>query len=534
MSVEKRYAAELRVGPAEAGDEMSLVGYAAKFNLPSKDLGGFKEIIAPGAFTRALADPQTDVRCLFNHSADRVLGRQAAGTLVLKQDDTGLWFRCILDPNNTEHRNLHSSVKRGDINECSFAFTPNGPEGDHWEDRKDETGKYFISRTLKDVNLFDVSAVTNPAYNNTSVAARSEAVTPEIRSIMSEIVKKRALGTDLATGKDSFEEYCRELCAALSDKFPADAEAVAGSYCGPASGKYYVCDTYTDCVIACECETGEYVRIPYIEDGSDNYVFGTPVEVEKTWVPSDRSKSIQNERRALKAAHMQAIADQHKAEEKARTEAAAAHAAAASEHTDAAVAHATAAAAAQAEADRMAKCEASQGDCSVKGCRCQNQMVAARDIDDAFDFGDDDDWDYDAHTDEENAQHDEDKAERSLKAKTEMRAADAKVLTKTVDGKALPASAFALVGDPKDTSTWKLPVHDKAHADNAAARLNQTKDIPEAKKAAVEAKIASAQKKFGETDADKAARSLTEAAARSAEKEDLELRFRLAMSKLLL
>src|SRR5208282_3396260 len=197
MSTEKRIinACELRVGAAlggnSGGDEMAIEGYAARFNSPSKDLGGFRETIAPGAFTRALAEKQ-DVYCLLNHDSSKILGRVKSGTLALSQDDKGLWFRCMLDPKQQSHRDVHAAIARHDLDECSFAFTPNGETGDHWEDRQDENGKYFISRTLKDVNLFDCSVVAHPAYNNTDVAARAEQLPIEVRNKMSEIVKKRA------------------------------------------------------------------------------------------------------------------------------------------------------------------------------------------------------------------------------------------------------------------------------------------------------------------------------------------------------
>src|SRR5208282_2863603 len=194
MSIEKRYARELRA-VSGAGDQMVLDGYAARFNSPSKDLGGFRETIAPGAFKRALAE-KSDVRALFNHRADKVLGRTASGTLLLSEDDNGLHFRCQLDPNQQMHRDLYSAVKRGDISEMSFAFTPNGPDGEDWQNVQDERGNWFISRTLKDVNLFDTSVVTHPAYDNTSVQARAaEVLTVEVRSHISETLQKRALGT---------------------------------------------------------------------------------------------------------------------------------------------------------------------------------------------------------------------------------------------------------------------------------------------------------------------------------------------------
>jgi hypothetical protein len=155
----------------KSGEDLYQIrGYAATFNSPSKDLGGFREVVAKGAFKRALKEKQ-DVKALFNHSADRVLGRVGNGTLELAEDERGLSFRCQLNPAVTWHRDLWQSVQRGDISECSFAFK--APEsGQKWGTMKDERGVTCAMRTLTDVDLFDVSAVTYPAYNTTSLEAR--------------------------------------------------------------------------------------------------------------------------------------------------------------------------------------------------------------------------------------------------------------------------------------------------------------------------------------------------------------------------
>jgi len=170
--------AELRA--ESQGEEMALVGYAAMFNCESKDLGGFRETILPGAFKRSI-DKGDDVKALFNHNPNAVLGRTKNKTLTLKEDERGLQFRCQLDPNQQAHRDLHAAIKRGDIDECSFAFTvPDG--GQEWTTKRG-TDDWMAARTLKDVNLMDVSAVTYPAYEGTAVMARGEEIIPaEIRS----------------------------------------------------------------------------------------------------------------------------------------------------------------------------------------------------------------------------------------------------------------------------------------------------------------------------------------------------------------
>jgi HK97 family phage prohead protease len=171
------------MGGSGGSDPLRIEGYAAVFNSYSRDLGGFREMIMPGAFTRTIADKQ-DVKCLLNHNPDCVLGRTKSGTLILNQDSVGLAFRCEL-PDTQIARDLHTSIKRGDISQCSFAFSVN-PGGESWSEDEDdeEEDSFFVSRKLSDLNTFDVSAVCYPAYDDTSVASRelSELVPVEVRS----------------------------------------------------------------------------------------------------------------------------------------------------------------------------------------------------------------------------------------------------------------------------------------------------------------------------------------------------------------
>lgn len=156
---------ELRSYPIEirANDEdKQLVGHSAVFEQLSEDLGGFREKIRAGAFTESII--QDDVRALFNHDSNFVLGRNRNGTLELSEDDKGL--KVSIDPPDTQWaRDLMFSVARGDINQMSFAFET---LIDEW----DETGVIPI-RTLIKVKLYDVSIVTYPAYPQTSVGVRS-------------------------------------------------------------------------------------------------------------------------------------------------------------------------------------------------------------------------------------------------------------------------------------------------------------------------------------------------------------------------
>jgi HK97 family phage prohead protease len=155
---------EMRVKRGEDG-KPQIRGHAAVFNRLSEDLGGFKEKIDPGAFARAIKERQ-DVRSLFNHNPDKILGRTKSGTLKLEEDDDGL--NSVTDPADTTYaRDLLVSIERGDVDQMSFSFSvPEG--GDSWEETEDGD-----VRTLRDVNLYDISPVTFPAYPDTDVAVRS-------------------------------------------------------------------------------------------------------------------------------------------------------------------------------------------------------------------------------------------------------------------------------------------------------------------------------------------------------------------------
>lgn len=157
-----------------SGDGKKISGYAATFDRETA-LPGFTEVIRHGAFDRALREKQ-DVVCLFNHDTNFVLGRTGAGTLRLSQDSRGLYFVCDL-PDTQAARDLHESVKRGDINGCSFAFTLPHEGGQTWSEQRGG-----VLRELTDLDIHDVSPVTYPAYEGTSVDARVAATVAEMRS----------------------------------------------------------------------------------------------------------------------------------------------------------------------------------------------------------------------------------------------------------------------------------------------------------------------------------------------------------------
>ena len=152
---------EFRVEKRE-DDSRKIVGHAAVFNRVDGP-EWFRERIEPGAFADSIKED--DVRALFNHDANFVLGRNKAGTLELKEDETGLLME--IDPPDTQvARDLLTSIERGDIDQASFAFQTIDASWDT------EDGEEV--RTLKKVRLFDVSPVTFPFYEATDVSLRQK------------------------------------------------------------------------------------------------------------------------------------------------------------------------------------------------------------------------------------------------------------------------------------------------------------------------------------------------------------------------
>lgn len=137
-------------------------GYFAVFNSDYEIWPGAIEQVAPGAFTSALGG---DVRALADHDTRIVLGRTAAGTLELREDDRGLFGTIKINPEDQEAMNLYHRVQRGDVTQCSFGFDIVAEDYEH---RPDGSDLWII----RDVVLYEVSVVTFPAYAETSVQAR--------------------------------------------------------------------------------------------------------------------------------------------------------------------------------------------------------------------------------------------------------------------------------------------------------------------------------------------------------------------------
>lgn len=150
-----------------------LDGYGAVFNeetVIGGGMWGFRERIAPGAFADSIiAD---DVRGLFNHDANFVLGRNVSGTMRLKEDGIGLHYEIDLNPDDNQAVRVAAMIKRGDVSGSSFAFSV-ADEGDAWDFTEVKNGKLPL-RTITRAQLYDVSPVTYPAYPQTTVSARAQ------------------------------------------------------------------------------------------------------------------------------------------------------------------------------------------------------------------------------------------------------------------------------------------------------------------------------------------------------------------------
>ncbi len=179
--MERRFvgAAQCRVRiENRADDKRAIVGYGAVYydGTPATEFklwSGTVERIMPGAFDRAVKED--DVRALFNHDPNHLLGRSTAGTLKLSTDETGL--RYDIDPPDTQiGRDVMVSLDRKDITGSSFSFSV---ISETW---RDDEAAGIVIRELNEVRLFDVSPVTYPAYEGANAGVRVEGNLDEARA----------------------------------------------------------------------------------------------------------------------------------------------------------------------------------------------------------------------------------------------------------------------------------------------------------------------------------------------------------------
>lgn len=180
--MEHRYIPMEQMATREDGDDLYIEGYFAVFGSNYELWPGATESIAPGAFDASISD---DVRALYNHNSDIVLGRTSAGTMEIKQDSRGLWGRVKINRSDTDAMNAYARIQRGDITGCSFGFDIASQEVDY---RDDGTVHWTITSVDP---LYEISPCTFPAYQDTTVSARKKDL-EEIQRKQREAWKHRA------------------------------------------------------------------------------------------------------------------------------------------------------------------------------------------------------------------------------------------------------------------------------------------------------------------------------------------------------
>ena len=173
-----------------AGGGAVIAGRAIPYGEWSDDLGGFREMISPGAFRESLADD--DIRCLYNHNPDIVLGRKSTGTLRLTESDRGVDYDVDINPDDHAAMSAVARIRRGDIDGNSFGFWVENREDESWEE-KDGT----LWRTVKRARLGELGPQAFPAYPQSDVQVRSlKDILEEGRRCVGSACRRRGGGAD--------------------------------------------------------------------------------------------------------------------------------------------------------------------------------------------------------------------------------------------------------------------------------------------------------------------------------------------------
>lgn len=179
--IERRILKGVQFQTREEDGKRYLDGYYSVFDQPYEVFPGWIEEIAPGAFSRSLRSG-ADVKVLWNHNTDIVLGSTENRTAYLAEDELGLHGPVEINENDQDAMNAYARVARGDVRGCSFGFDIRGIE-ESW----DEDGTYRTR--LTDIDLFEVSPCTFPAYAQTSIQARAR---EELEAARKKLEEKRA------------------------------------------------------------------------------------------------------------------------------------------------------------------------------------------------------------------------------------------------------------------------------------------------------------------------------------------------------
>lgn len=173
--MEQRFLQMHDIKTRSTDNDMIVEGYFAVFDDVYRVWDDVTESIAPGAFTESVSQ---DVRALYNHNTDAILGRVSAGTLSLKEDSHGLWGQIRINPKDTDAVNVYERIARGDITGCSFGF-------DIESEERTVNSDGSVHFTITKVNpLYEVSPCVFPAYEATNISSRGHDL---------EEIKKRAM-----------------------------------------------------------------------------------------------------------------------------------------------------------------------------------------------------------------------------------------------------------------------------------------------------------------------------------------------------
>lgn len=163
--MEKRYYEIRNLQTRNESDDIYLEGKFVAYGDTYQVWEGATESIAPGAFRNSIHD---DVRALYNHNDDLVLGRTSAGTFTLEDRSDGLWGRIKVNRKDSDAMNAYARVERGDVSGCSFGFNIKSQETEYREDGT-------VHWTITEVDpLVECSLCVFPAYQATHISARAK------------------------------------------------------------------------------------------------------------------------------------------------------------------------------------------------------------------------------------------------------------------------------------------------------------------------------------------------------------------------
>jgi HK97 family phage prohead protease len=187
----------------DQADAPKLVGHGSVFDQETVIAGRFREKVARGAFADSLKSD--DVRVLFNHDANYVLGRQSAGTAVVAEDANGLRYEAYINPNDPQAVSVAAKVARRDVTGSSFSFTVEHEDDEEWV--RPATRQELPLRIIKRAKVFDVGPVTFPAYVQADVSARSLQRADEVSATEARALEAMTL---VAPKRDELERMLSE------------------------------------------------------------------------------------------------------------------------------------------------------------------------------------------------------------------------------------------------------------------------------------------------------------------------------------